>query len=101
MVNLQPGQAVKVTLVTQQEEGFEGEVVFAADGLPGGVQILPGAEVEPDQEPPLPEIHKERFVPKNQKTTVLLVAGGRGGLDQNAKKGPTQCPSRGQGQGGR
>ncbi len=75
VVNLRPGQAEKVTIVTQQEEGFGGEVVFIADGLPGDVRILPGAEVEPDTEPPLPEIHKERFVPKSQKTTVLLMAG--------------------------
>ena len=77
VVNLRPGQAEKVTIVTQQEEGFGGEVVFIADGLPGDVRILPGAEVEPDTEPPLPEIHKERFVPKSQKTTVLLMAGDR------------------------
>ncbi len=77
VANLRPGQAEKVTIVTRQEEGFGGEVVFTADGLPDDVKILPGAEVEPDTEPPLPEIHKERFVPKSQKTTVLLMAGVR------------------------
>ena len=60
--------------MTEQEEGFGGEVVFSIQGLPPGVQALPGADVEPDTEPPLPEIHKERFIPKSKKTTILLVA---------------------------
>ena len=74
VVNLRPGQAKKVTILSDQEEGFGGDILFSADGLPGQVQFLPGAEVEPHKEPPLPEIHKERFVPKNQTTTVLLAA---------------------------
>ena len=74
VVNLRPGQAQKVTILSDQEEGFGGDILFSADGLPGQVQFLPGAEVEPHKEPPLPEIHKERFVPKNQTTTVLLTA---------------------------
>lgn len=74
VVNLRPGQAKKVTILSDQEEGFAGDILFSADGLPSQVRFLPGAEVEPHKEPPLPEIHKERFVPKNQKTTVLLTA---------------------------
>ena len=74
VVNLRPGQAKKVTILSNQEEGFSGDILFSADGLPSRVQFLPGAEVEPHTEPPLPEIHKERFVPRNQKTTVLLAA---------------------------
>lgn len=74
VVNLRPGQAKKVTILSDQEEGFGGDILFSADGLPGRVRFLPGAEVEPHKEPPLPEIHKERFVPRNQTTTVLLAA---------------------------
>ena len=74
VVNLRPGQAKKVTILSDQEEGFGGDILFSADGLPSRVQFMPGAEVEPHKEPPLPEIHKERFVPKSQKTTVLLAA---------------------------
>ena len=74
VVNLRPGQARKVTILSDQEEGFGGDILFSADGLPSRVRFLPGAEVEPHKEPPLPEIHKERFVPGNQKTTVLLAA---------------------------
>ena len=73
-VNLVAGEAKKLTLITEQEERFGGEVVFSIQGLPPGVQALAGADVEPDTEPPLPEIHKERFVPKSKKTTILLVA---------------------------
>ena len=73
-VNLVAGEAKKLTLITEQEERFGGEVVFSIQGLPPGVQALAAADVEPDTEPPLPEIHKERFVPKSKKTTILLVA---------------------------
>lgn len=74
VVNLRPGQARKVTILSDQEEGFGGDILFSAAGLPSRVRFLPGAEVEPHKEPPLPEIHKERFVPRNQTTTVLLAA---------------------------
>jgi len=74
VVNLRPGQAQKVTILSDQEEGFGGDILFSAGGMPSQVQFLPGAEVEPHKEPPLPEIHKERFVPRNQTTTVLLSA---------------------------
>ena len=80
VVHLSPGEAGKVTIITLQEEGFQGEVAFDLDGLPAGVHALPGADVEPDTEPPLPEIHKERFVPKSQKTTIVLVAEGEAPL---------------------
>jgi hypothetical protein len=71
--NLVPGEASKLTIVTDQEEGFGGEVVFEIEDLPRGVEALAGADVEPDTAPPFPEVHKERFVPKSKKTTILLV----------------------------
>ena len=101
VVNLRPGQAKKVTILSDQEEGFGGDILFSADGLPSRVQFMPGAEVEPHKEPPLPEIHKERFVPKNQKTTVLLAAAPGGAGDPDAETGPPQSPSSGRGAGGR
>ena len=81
-INLAAGEARKLTLISEQEEGFEGEVVFALENLPEGVQVGPGAESETDKGPPIPlngtpadaYIHKERFVPKSTKTTVMLVA---------------------------
>ncbi len=71
--NLVPGEASKLTIITEQEEGFGGEVVLKIEGLPRGVEALAGADVEPDTAPPFPEVHKERFVPKSKKTTILLV----------------------------
>ncbi len=81
-INLTAGEARKLTLISEQEEGFEGEVIFAFENLPEGVQIGPGAESETDKGPPIPlngtpadaYINRERFVPKSTKTTVILVA---------------------------
>ena len=71
--NLVPGEASKLTIITDQEEGFGGEVVLKIEGLPRGVEALAGADVEPDTGLPFPEVHKERFVPKSKKTTIVLV----------------------------
>ena len=46
-INLIPGQARKLNIVTYQEEGFSGDVLFTFSGLPPGVSISPGAEIEP------------------------------------------------------
>ena len=73
-VNLRQGEAVKLTIVTAQEEGFSGEVLFKFDNLPNGIQMFPGAEVEPDALPPLPKINKDQFTAKHQKTTLVLTA---------------------------
>ena len=32
VVNLRPGQAKKVTILSDQEEGFGGDILFSADG---------------------------------------------------------------------
>ena len=71
--NLVPGEASKLTIITDQEEGFGGEVVLKIEGLPRGVEALAGADVEPDTGLPFPEVHKERFVPKSKETTIVLV----------------------------
>ena len=75
-VNLRAGRAAKLTLVTAQEEGFAGEIVLRMENLPPGVEALPGTELEPEKGINPDEGPKERFVPKSQKTTVLLVARG-------------------------
>ena len=73
-VNLIPGKAKKLTLVTEQEEGFNGQVALTVENLPPGVKAVPGTEVEPDRGPPIDEGPKERFVPRSQKVTILLWA---------------------------
>lgn len=73
-VNLRAGTAGKLTVITDQEEGFGGEIVLSIENLPSGVEALPGTEPEPEQGINPDEGPKERFVPKSQKATVLLVA---------------------------
>lgn len=73
-LNLKPGQAGKLTVTTAQEEGFEHDIAVTLEGLPEGVQLLPGTQVEPDKGPPLDEGEKDRFVPKTEKAILMLVA---------------------------
>lgn len=73
-VNLRAGTAGKLTVITDQEEGFGGEIVLSIRNLPAGVEALPGTEPEPEKGINPDEGPKERFVPKSQKATVLLVA---------------------------
>ena len=68
---------MKLTLVTAQEEGFGGEIVLRMENLPPGVEALPGTELEPEKGINPDEGPKERFVPKSQKATVLLVGPRR------------------------
>lgn len=72
-MNLVPGKAHKLTIVTNQEEGFSGEVMFRIEGLPNGVEALAGADVESGTGFDFPKVNKERFEPKNKKTTILMV----------------------------
>ena len=73
-VNLVPGEARKLTLITEQEEGYTGEIALRVEKLPPGVEAFPGTEVEPDRglNPDVGEI--ERFMPKTQKATIVLIA---------------------------
>jgi len=73
-VNLRQGETAKLTVVTAQEEGFSGEVLFKLNNLPKGIQMFPGAEVEPETLPSLPELNKDRFAVKHQKTTLIVTA---------------------------
>ena len=73
-LNLKQGQARKLTVTTAQEEGFEHDIAVTLEGLPEGVQLLPGTQVEPDKGPPLDEGEKDRFVPKTEKAILMLLA---------------------------
>ena len=74
-VNLKAGGAKKLTLTADQEEGYNGDIAFAVENLPAGVEALAAVEVKPDIHPPLDEGFKERFLPKSQTAAILLVAG--------------------------
>jgi hypothetical protein len=71
-LNLEAGKAQKVSIVTDQEEGFEGYVIVSMEGLPEGVRAVPATEVDPDS-PPQPATGKrERYSTKSQKATLVL-----------------------------
>jgi len=72
-INLKPGNARKLTVVTHQEEGYKGEVAIMVENLPTGVHAVTGTDVEPDRGPPLDEGYKERFIPKRKEATILLM----------------------------
>ena len=74
-VNLRAGGAKKLTLTAEQEEGYNGDIAFAVENLPVGVEALAAVEVEPESHPPLDEGFKERYLPKSQTAAILLVAG--------------------------
>ncbi|MBM3803720.1 MAG: hypothetical protein FJW26_15570 [Acidimicrobiia bacterium] len=73
-LNLVPGRAKKVTVTAGQEEGFDGQISLAVENLPLGVVALPAADLAPAVGPPFAKVHPERFVPKTQTVTLVLLA---------------------------
>ncbi len=73
-LNLVPGQAKKLTVTTDQEEGFSGDIALALEGLPEGVQFFPGTEVKAYQGPVPEDGEKQRFAPKSENVTIVLLA---------------------------
>ncbi len=71
-LNLEAGKAQKVSIVTDQEEGFDGYVIVSMEGLPEGVRAVPATEVDPDSPPQPPMGKRERFTTKSQKATLVL-----------------------------
>lgn len=71
--NLITGKAKKLTVRVEQEEGFSGDLLIEVENLPPGVKCFPAAEVEPEVGPALERIHPERYLPKKQKVTLVLV----------------------------
>lgn len=72
-INLVPGRARKLNIVTHQEEGFAGEVLFDCSNLPPGVRVFAGADVEKKGSAPVSQ-QEENFLPAVQKTTLVLLA---------------------------
>ena len=73
-LNIVRGEAKKLNVTTDQEEGYQGEVAVIVEGLPEGVSSLPGTEVKAKGGPPVDEGKKEKFVPPSQTATVILAA---------------------------
>ena len=73
-LNFAPGEVKKITVLTEQEEGFDGQIVLNFEGLPQGVEAYPAAEAEPARPGVLDEGKKERFRPVSQRVTIVLAA---------------------------
>ena len=75
-INMLPGAVERLTVITHNEEGFPGDIAIELDNLPPGVEVISGTEVEPEggagkaKDPG----RRERFVPRTQQATILLVA---------------------------
>jgi hypothetical protein len=73
-LNLVPGEAGKLTVTTGQEEGFAGQILLRVEGLPPGVQALPGTDYRPETPPHLDQGPKERYMPQQGATSIMIVA---------------------------
>jgi hypothetical protein len=73
-INLRPGGTRELNITVEREEGFNGLVAFAAEGVPGGVTVLPAAP-KPVDKPPLPNGGKlERYTPIVQNSALIFTA---------------------------
>ena len=72
-INLMAGEATKVSVDTDQEEGFDGQIALTVEGLPDGVRAITGTELQPHVPPPYNPGKIERFQPESQKATLLFV----------------------------
>ena len=72
-LNLVAGKVEKLSVVIDQEEGYDGLAVFSIEGLPAGVQAVTGAEQDPEAPPPFNAGKKERFATESQKATFALL----------------------------
>ena len=85
-VNLAAGSSKPLTVLVDREEGFNGYVTVAVEGLPAGVTAVAALENPLDQ-PPLPNGGKlERYVARQQRTAMMLVA--------SPDAAPTEMPAR-------
>lgn len=73
-VNLETGASHPVVVMIDREEGFSDYVTLDFEGLPAGVRVLPALE-NYEEPPPLPNGgRRERYVAKQQRAAVMLVA---------------------------
>lgn len=73
VLNLEAGRAGKLSVITDQEEGFEGAIMLTMEGLPPGVETVTATRTEPVTPPAINRGREERYVARNQKATFVLV----------------------------
>jgi hypothetical protein len=72
-INLMAGEATKVSVDTDQEEGFDGQIALTVEGLPTGVRAVTGTELQAHVPPAYNPGKVERFRPETQRATFLFV----------------------------
>ena len=82
-INLKQGDATALNLTTAFEEGFAGSVSFTVEGLPPGVQAMPGAQLDPTQGPSDADVNPEIVSPKYQKSSIMMLADPAAPLTSN------------------
>ena len=77
-VNLLQGEAKRLTVTIDREEGFKGEIAIGVENLPVGVRAYPTAMLEADRPSPFDESlessQKAIFRPETQKLAIMLIA---------------------------
>ena len=73
-LNLVAGRATPLSLVTDQEEHYQGSIALTLAGLPPGVTVVAATQAEPDTPPAVNEGRKERYVSRSRKATLVLIA---------------------------
>ncbi len=73
-VNLVAGEVTKLSIDTDQEEGFDGQIALTVEGLPEGVRTVMGTELVPQVPAPFNAGKIERFKPESQKATFLFLS---------------------------
>lgn len=74
-LNLVAGQASKMTVTTDQEEGYSNDIALMLEGLPEGVEFYPATEVKAYQGPVPEDGLRPRFAPTSESVTIVLLAG--------------------------
>ena len=74
VLNLEAGRAGRLSVITDQEEGFEGAIMLTMEGLPPGLETVTATETEPVTPPAINRGREERYVARNEKATFVLVA---------------------------
>ena len=73
-MNLVAGEVSKLSVDTDQEEGYDGYIALSLEGLPEGVRAVMGTELEPAVPAPFNPGKIERFRAESQKATFLLLS---------------------------
>ena len=72
-INLVADRATTLSIVTDQEENFNGSIALRLSGLPVGVTAVTATKADPDLPPAVNEGRKERYVAKSRKASLVLI----------------------------